>query len=62
VPQQIHYLEEGLQKDADYQVQWTNWMSDGQKKSFYKHVFALLLSWHPECNDMAVDEEVIPPL
>ena len=57
-PHNIHYLEEGVQKDADYQVQWSNWMSDGQKKTFYKHVFVLLLSWHPECDDMAVDLEV----
>lgn len=33
-------------------------MSDGQQKSFYKHVFVLLLSWHPECDDMEVDLEV----
>jgi hypothetical protein len=57
-PHDIYYLEEGVQKDADYQVKWTNWMSDGQKQSFYKHVFVLLLSWHPECDDMAVDLEV----
>lgn len=57
-PHKIHYLEEGVQEDANYQVQWSNWMSDGQKKSFYKHVFVLLLSWHPECDDMAVREEV----
>jgi hypothetical protein len=33
-------------------------MSDGQQKSFYKHVFVLLLSWHPECDDLDVDPEV----
>lgn len=33
-------------------------MSDGQQQSFYKHVFVLLLSWHPECDDMVVDPEV----
>jgi len=37
-------------------------MSDGQKKSFYKQVFVLLLSWHPECDDMAVEAEVRPPV
>jgi hypothetical protein len=58
VPHKIHYLEEGVQEDANYQVQWSNWMSDGQKKSFYKNVCVLLLSWHPECDDMAVGEEV----
>lgn len=58
VPQNIHYLEEGVQEDAKYQVQWSNWMSGGEQKSFYAHVFVLLLSWHPECDDMAVEEEV----
>jgi hypothetical protein len=58
VPRNIPYLEEGVQEDADYQVQWSNWMLGGEQKSFYKHVFVLLLSWHPECDDMAVEEEV----
>ena len=57
-PHNIHYLEEGVQEDATYRVQWSNWMSDGQQQSFYKHVFVLLLSWHPECDDMVVDPEV----
>jgi hypothetical protein len=57
----IHYLEAGVQEDANYQVQWRDWMSDGRKKSFYKQVSVLLLSWHPECDDMAVGEEVTPP-
>lgn len=48
--------------DGTYQVQWNNWMSDSQKKSFYKHVFVLLLSWHPDCDDLAVSEEVILPI
>jgi hypothetical protein len=61
VPHNIHYLEEGVQEDASYQVQWSNWMSDGQQRSFYKQVFVLLLSWHPECDDMAVDQEVALP-
>jgi hypothetical protein len=39
-------------------VQWSNWMLGGEQKSCYKHVFVLLLSWHPECDDMAVEEEV----
>jgi hypothetical protein len=58
VPQNIPYLEEGVQEDADYQVQWSNWMLGGEQKSFYIHVFVLLLSWHPECDDMAVEEEI----
>jgi hypothetical protein len=62
VPHKIHYLEEQVQEDANYRVQWSNWMSDGQKKSFYKQVFVLLLSWHPECDDMAVEAEVRPPV
>jgi hypothetical protein len=57
-PSGVHYLEERAQEDANYQVKWNNWMSDGRNKSFYKHVFVLLLSWHPECNDMADREEV----
>lgn len=56
-PQNIHYLEDSVQEDAKYQVQWSEWM---EQKSFYKHVFVLLLSWHPECDDMAVEEEVNP--
>lgn len=55
----IHYLEDRVQRDADHRVQWSNWMSDGQKRSFYKAVFVLLLSWHPDCDDMAVEDEVI---
>jgi hypothetical protein len=58
VPHKIPYLEDRVQEDANYQVQWSNWMSGGQQKSFYTHVFVLLLSWHPECDDMAVDPEV----
>ncbi|KAG4435036.1 hypothetical protein IFR05_009492 [Cadophora sp. M221] len=54
----IHYLEDRVQQDANHRVQWSNWMSDGQKRSFYKHVFVLLLSWHPDCDDMAVEDEV----
>ncbi|KAE9365616.1 hypothetical protein N431DRAFT_563478 [Stipitochalara longipes BDJ] len=54
----IPYLEENVLEDGNYQAQWSSWMSDGQEKSFYKHVFVLLLSWHPECDDMAVDDEV----
>ncbi|KAL5313877.1 hypothetical protein ACEPPN_018300 [Leptodophora sp. 'Broadleaf-Isolate-01'] len=54
----IHYLEDRVQRDADHRVQWSNWMSDGQKRSFYKAVFVLLLSWHPDCDDMAVEDEV----
>jgi hypothetical protein len=57
-PHKIPYLDQGVQDDATYQVQWSNWMSDGQQMSFYKHVFVLLLSWHPECDDMAVFPEV----
>jgi hypothetical protein len=33
-------------------------MLGGEQNSFHKHVFVLLLSWHPECDDMAVGEEV----
>jgi hypothetical protein len=58
VPHKIDYLEKSVQEEANYQVQWSKWMSDGQQKSFYKHVFVLLLSWHPECDDMEVDLEV----
>ncbi|KAH7330215.1 hypothetical protein BKA65DRAFT_54129 [Rhexocercosporidium sp. MPI-PUGE-AT-0058] len=54
----IHYLEDKVQQDANHRVQWSDWMSDGQKRSFYKHVFVLLLSWHPDCDDMAVRDEV----
>jgi hypothetical protein len=55
---EVHYLEETVQQDANLQVLWTNWMSDVQKPSFYKAVSVLLLSWHPECDDMAVGDEV----
>jgi len=58
VPHKIDYLEKRVQEEANYQVQWGRWMSDGQQKSFYKHVFVLLLSWHPDCDDMEVDPEV----
>ncbi|KAH8790381.1 hypothetical protein F5882DRAFT_401411 [Hyaloscypha sp. PMI_1271] len=58
VPHKIDYLEKRVQEEANYQVQWGRWMSDGQQKSFYKHVSVLLLSWHPDCDDMEVDPEV----
>lgn len=57
-PHNIDYLEDRVQEDANYQVQWPKWISDGKKNSFYKYVFVLLLSWHPECDDMAVEKEV----
>ena len=58
VPHKIDYLDQRVQEEDYYQVQWGRWMSDGQQKSFYKHVFVLLLSWHPDCDDMEVDPEV----
>lgn len=57
--QKIQYLEDRVQEDANHRVQWSNWMSNGPIRSFYRHVFVLLLSWHPDCDDMAVEEEVI---
>jgi len=58
VPHKIYYLEEAVQEDANSRVQWDSWMSDGKQKSFYAYVFVLLLSWHPDCDDMAVAKEV----
>lgn len=56
---EVQYLGEKEQRDANLQVQWSAWMSDGQKSlSFYKHVFVLLLSWHPDYDDMSVRGEV----
>lgn len=52
---QVPYEEPRVQQDANYQVQWSNWMSDGP---CYKYISVLLISWHPACDDMAVDEEV----
>jgi len=58
---EVEYLDERVQQSANYQVKWKNWMSDGKKNSFYTKVSALLLSWHPDCDDMAVGDEVHLP-
>jgi hypothetical protein len=59
VPAQVHYLSDREQRDATLQVYWSTLMSGVQKNSsVYKHVFVLLVSWHPDCDDMSVDKEV----
>jgi len=58
-PWEVDYMQPKVQEDADLQIKWSNWMSDDKSPWFYKRVFVLLLSWHPECDDMAVDAEVV---
>ena len=52
-------MQDEVQEDADLQIKWSKWMSDDKAPGFYRRVFVLLLSWHPDCDDIGVDEEVI---
>jgi len=62
VSAQVNYLSDREQRDANLQVCWSTWMSDVQKNpSVYKHVFVLLVSWHADCDDMSVGDEVYAP-
>lgn len=55
---EVNYKAENAQVDADLSVKWNSWMSDGKKNSFYKEVFVLLISWHPDYDDLGVGKEV----
>lgn len=58
---EVDYMEDKVQRDANLQVQWANWMSSDRNNSCYRRVFVLLLSWHPDCDDMDVEGEVASP-
>lgn len=58
-PRKVDYTEDKVQQDADLQIKGSDWMSDNKSRGFYRRVFVLLLSWYPDCDDLAVDEEVI---
>jgi len=61
VPGEVEYLSDKEQHEAELQVKWSSWMSEAEGRknsSLYKHVCVLLLSWHPNSDDLKVGEEV----
>jgi hypothetical protein len=58
-PFSVPYQDDREKRNSSLQVSWSDWMAGAQRNSsIYKRVAVLLISWHHECDDLKVQQEV----